>query len=206
MLVEWQDIVNYRCRKELLPKFTLWLMRSVGRNVSSRPTALLCWFCWNNSACTPFFATTIQLFSQISSSHTLCSCLEIVSTTNSICNFWQSNFQQVCTLAFCNWDDTFTEEWNCGSPNNLCKFTETAPKLTTNTVIGWNLFVSWNNHLVTPFRLQMNVGGFFEHQNKTSNTDRYEGYFLTLVPLKAIWLLWKEFLINERNCRSLIIW
>ena len=25
----------------------------------------------------------------------------------------------------------------------------------------------------------MNVGGFSEHQNKTSDTDRYKGYFLT---------------------------
>ena len=25
----------------------------------------------------------------------------------------------------------------------------------------------------------MNVGGFFEHQNKTSDTDRYKGYFFT---------------------------
>ena len=33
------------------------------------------------------------------------------------------------------------------------------------------------NHLVTSFRLEMNVGGFFEHQNKTSDTDRYKRYF-----------------------------
>ena len=29
------------------------------------------------------------------------------------------------------------------------------------------------------FRLEMNVGGFSEHQNKTSDTDRYERYFFT---------------------------
>ena len=33
------------------------------------------------------------------------------------------------------------------------------------------------NHLVTSFRLEMNVGSFSEHQNKTNDTDRYKRYF-----------------------------
>ena len=91
-------------------------MRNVCEKVSSRPTDLFCRFCWNDSARTPFPATSLppaapfpQLFSQSLSSHTLCSCLEILSTTNNLCNFWKSKFQQVSTDAFCSWDDIFTQ-------------------------------------------------------------------------------------------------
>ena len=159
-------------------------MRNICKNVSSRPTDLFCRFCWNDSARTPFPATSrppaalfSQLFSQSLSSHTLCRCLDILSTTNNLCNFWHSKFQQVSTYAFCSWDDIFTQKWNCSSPNNLCKCTESPSTLSTNTSIVWNLYFSWSNHLVTSFRLEMNVGGFSEHQNKTSDTDRYNGFF-----------------------------
>ena len=114
-------------------------MRNVCKNVSSRPTDLFCRFCWNDPARTNFSATSLpyvrklpsvygslppaapftQLFSQSLSSHTLCSCLEILSTTNSICSFWHSKFQQISTHAFCSWDDKFTQYWICGSPNNF---------------------------------------------------------------------------------------
>ena len=43
----------------------------------------------------------------------------------------------------------------------------------------WNLSLSWSNHLVTSFRLEMNVGGFSEHQSKASDTDRYKSHFFT---------------------------
>ena len=154
-------------------------MRNVCKNVSPRPTDLFCRLCWNDSACTPFPAVPFtQIFSQSLFSHTLCSCLEILSTTNNLWNFWHSKFQQVSTYAFCSWDDIFTQKWNCSSPNNLCKCTESPSTLSTNTSIVWNLYLSWSNHLVTSFRLEMNVGGFSEHQNKTSDTDRYKGFFL----------------------------
>ena len=64
-------------------------------------------------------------------------------------------------------------------PNNLCKCTESPSTLSTNTSIEWNLYFSWSNHLVTSFRLEMNVGSFSEHQIKTSDTDRYKRYFFT---------------------------
>ena len=32
-----------------------------------------------------------------------------------------------------------------------------------------------SNHLVTSFRLEMNVGCFSKHQKTTSDTDRYKG-------------------------------
>ena len=85
-------------------------MRNVCKNVSSRPTDLFCRFCWNDSARNLFPATTTQLFSQGRSSYTLCSCLEFLSTTNNLCNFWHSKFQQVSTYAFCSWDDIFYSE------------------------------------------------------------------------------------------------
>ena len=109
--------------------------------------------CWNVSACLPpvlkllsvygslpLPATTTQLFSQSMSSHTLCSCLEIFSTTNSLCNFWHSKLQQVITNAFCSWDNIFTQKWNCSSPENLCKCTKSPSTLSTNTSIEWNLY------------------------------------------------------------------
>ena len=108
-----------------------------------------------------------------------CSRLDILSNTNNLCNFWHSKFQQVSTYAFCSWDDIFKQKWNCSSPNNLCKCTESPSTLSTNTSIVWNLYFSWSNHLVTSFRLKMNVGGFSEHQNKTGDTRRYKGIFFT---------------------------
>ena len=55
---------------------------------------LICFVCWNDSACTPFPATTTQLFFQRLSSHTLCSCLEVLLTTNNLCNLWHNKFQR----------------------------------------------------------------------------------------------------------------
>ena len=63
----------------------------------------------------------------------------------------------------------------CSSPDNFCKCTKSPSTLSTNTSIEWNLYLSWSNHLVTSFRLEMNVGRFCEHQNKASDTDRYKG-------------------------------
>ena len=131
-------------------------MRNVCKNVSPRPTDLFCRCCWKDSVRTPFPATSLpyaydslpsaapftQLISQSLSSHTLCSCLVILSTTNNLCNFWHSKFQQVSIYAFCGWDDVFTQKWNCSSPNNLCKCTESSSTLSTNTSLEWNLFLS----------------------------------------------------------------
>ena len=129
--------------------YSTWLKRNVCKTVSSRPTDLLCRFCWNDSACSLFPATSrlpaapfTQLFSQSLSSHTLCSCLEILSTTNNLCNFWHNKFQQVSTYAFCIWDDIFTQKRNCSSPINLCKCTKSPSTLSTNTSIVWNLYLS----------------------------------------------------------------
>ncbi len=73
----------------------------------------------------------------------------------------------------------FTQKRNCSSPNTVCKCSESPSPLSTNTSIQWNLYFSRRNHLLTSFKLEMNVGSFSEHQNKTSDTDRYKRYFFT---------------------------
>ena len=151
-------------------------MWNVCENVSPRQSGL---FCWNHSACSLFPATTTQLFSQSLSFHTLCSSLENLSTTDNLCNFWPSKFQQVNTNAFCSWYDIFTQEWNCFSPKNLCKYTKTAPTLSTITSVEWNLCLPWGSYLATTFKLEMNVGDISKHQNKLSDTDRKKRCFFT---------------------------
>ena len=87
-------------------------------------------------------------------------------TTSAISGAATSN-----TYTFCSWDDIFWQNWICSSPIYLCKCTESRSTLSTKTSIERNLYLSWSNHLVTSFRLKLNVGGFCEHQNKTSETD-----------------------------------
>ena len=49
--------------------------------------------------------------------------------------------------------------------------------LSSKPSIIWNFYLSWSNHLVVPYVLEMNVGHLFKHENKASDTDRYKGYF-----------------------------
>ena len=79
--------------------YSPWLRKKVCNIVSSR-SVVFCRFCWNDSAWTNFPATNTQLFSQNLSSHALFSCLELFSTTNNICNLWQSKVQQVSNPVF----------------------------------------------------------------------------------------------------------
>ena len=111
----------------------------------------------------------------------LCCQLEFVSALTDLCKFWRSNFQQVSTHAFCSCDDVCTQWRNCCSPKNLCKCTESPSTCSTITSIEWNLCKSSSNHLVTSLRIESNVGRVSKHQNKMSDTDRYNGNFSTLV-------------------------
>ena len=106
--------------------------RNVCKNVSSRPTGLFSRFCWNDSACSPFPAPSTQLFFQSLLSHALCSRLEILSTTNNLCDFWHSKLQQVSTYVFCSWDDIFTQKYSCSPPNNLSKSPKSPSPLSSN--------------------------------------------------------------------------
>ena len=155
-------------------------MRRVCENVFSRPTGLFCRFCWNDNGCKLFPATTTQLFSQSLSSHNLCNCLDFLSTTNELWNFWPSKLQQVSNYACCSWDDMFRS--NCTKiqvqfPRNLCNWTESLPTLTSNASIERNLDLFWGNLLETSFSSEIDVGGFSTHQNMKSDTDIYKGYY-----------------------------
>ena len=92
---------------------------------------------------------------------------------------WRSKFLPITTFAFFSWDDLFTHKWTFSSPKNLFKCTESPPMLSTTTSLDWGLYLSWNNHLLTSFRLEMDVAGFYKRQSKTSDTDRYKRYFST---------------------------
>ena len=122
--------------------YSTTMLNIVCENVSRTPTGLFCRFCWNESTFTTFPVTTTQIFSQSLFSRTLCRCVEIFSTTNKICIFWHRKFQQVCTHAFYSGEDVFRQKGNCGSPNNLRKCTESRCALSTNTFLGWNLYLS----------------------------------------------------------------
>ena len=124
--------------------------------------------------CSPFPAINTQLFFQSLSSHTVCSCLEIISTTNNFCNLWRSKVQQVSVDEFCRWVNMISQKLNFSPPNTLLECTEFPSMLPTNTYVDWDLWLSWNNHLVTSFSLKMIVGDFYKYQNKTSDTDRYK--------------------------------
>ena len=233
LFMRGQDIVNNwdflskisrYCHKRLVPKNTRhdqrelfvkmtprdrldWLVDSVGMILLCLLTPCLPAMLKLSSArslqpAAPF----TQQFSQSLSSHIFCSCLEILSTTNNLYNFWHGKFQQVSTYAFCSWDDIFTQNWDCSSPNNLCKCTESPSMLSTNTSIVWNLFLSWSNHLVTSFRLEMNVEGFSEHQRRRVIPTDAKGIFSPLVSLKSMWILWKDILSSGLNWRLLNVW
>ena len=112
----------------------------------------------------------------------------------------------VNTYAFCSWDDIFTQKGNCSSPNNLSKCTQSSSTLSTNNSIEWNLYLSRSNHLVTSFRLQMNVGGFCEYQNKTTDTDRYKKDFFTACVSQVNVNATKNFLNSGLICKLLNVW
>ena len=102
-----------------------------------------------------------------------------------------TNLQEVNAHAFCSRDDIFNQKWTCCSPNNLCKCTES--QIPVHNVDQYlcrrregNLYLSWSNHLVASFRLEMNVGGFSKLQNKTPDTNRYKRYFSPLVFFKSL--------------------
>ena len=149
------------------------------KNVPSSSTGLFCRACLNDSACSLFSCYTTQLFSLILCSSILCCYLENLSTTINLSNFWHRKLRQLITYAFCSWDILIQRKWKFGSPNNLCKCTESPSALSTNTSIEWNLSLSWNKHLATSFWLEMDVGGFSKHQNKLNDTDRCEGFLFT---------------------------
>ena len=123
------------------------------------------------------FTTAIQLFFQSLLSNILCSRLESIYTANNFSSLCRSKLLHVSTDVFCRWDDIFTQEWNCSSPNKLCESQKSPCLLSSNPSLVWNFYFSWSNHLVVPYVLEKNVGHLSKHQNKAIDTDRYRGYF-----------------------------
>ena len=80
-----------------------------------------------------FPAMETQQFSQSLPYHTLCICLDFFSTTNSLCIFWHNKFQQVSTDIFWQLGRHIYAIWTGGSPNKLCKCTESLSTLSTIT-------------------------------------------------------------------------
>ena len=126
-----QDIVNNwdfpskisrHCHKRLAPKFVVWHdQREMCLEMSLRDR-LDCLVDFVGMILLPvfFLLPSPNCFLSLLS-HTLWSHLETLSTTNNLCDFWHSKFQQVITYAFCSWDDIFAQKWNWSSPNNLCE-------------------------------------------------------------------------------------
>ena len=112
------------------------------------------------------------------SSYAFGSSFEIFLSANNISYLWHCKFQQISTYAFCCWDDIFSQERNGGSPNNLRKSSKTTSSLTSNT---FNREVQ--ECLMQPFYplilIQMNVGNFSKHENKSSYSHRDKGNRLT---------------------------
>ena len=115
-----------------------WSRKNVCKNVSSQPNCLFCSFC-KLILLSFFLTTTCHEFSHSLSIHTLCSCLEILSTTNKLSNFWRRVFQQFSTYAFWSWSDIVTQKCICVSPNNLCKCTESPSTFLIKTFREWTL-------------------------------------------------------------------
>ena len=61
------------------------------------------------SACSRCPATTFQTLSQSLSFHTLCSCFEILSSTNTLCMIWRIKVQQISIYTFCSRDKIITQ-------------------------------------------------------------------------------------------------
>ena len=73
------------------------------------------------------------------------------NSANNLFNFWFSKIQQANTHKFCSWDGIFMQNWSSGFPNSFRKCTESPSKQSTNTLIEWNLYLSWRKHLLGSF-------------------------------------------------------
>ena len=83
------------------------------------------------------------------------------------------------SMSFCRWDHISTQKGNCCSPKILCESPKSTSPRSSNPSIVWKFYLSWNNHRVLSYVLEMNVGHLSEHQNKPSDTERYKGHFFT---------------------------
>ena len=110
------DMISEKCLQKN-PTATDWIVLMI----------FLEWHCFQSFSC--YFY--LLVFSEFVFPHPL-QLSWIFLTTNSTCNFWSSKSQHVSTHTFCSRDDPFMQIWNCGSPNILCKCTQSLSTLSTN--------------------------------------------------------------------------
>ena len=148
--------------------------RTICRNISLWLTGFFCRFCWNKLAFTFFLLPLANCFLR------LC----IPAIFEPVLKFFihwelqQFLAQQMKTSqhprVFQLGRLIYTKgTWN--SPINLFRCKESPPKMSTNTSMESSFYLSWSNHLVASFRLEINVGRFTRHQNKTSDAGRDKG-------------------------------
>ena len=146
----------------------------ISKNVSACSTASLQMFDCNAS----LLPATTRFFPQCLSSYAFGSSFEIFLSANNISCLWHCKFQQISTHALSGWDVMFSQERIVGSPNILRKSSKTTPTLTSNIFV-----VGKFKNLMKPFYkiilIQMNVGNFSKHENKSSYSHRDKGSLLT---------------------------
>ena len=144
------------------------------------------------------------MFGRSFSTHNLCRRLELFSTTKKFNVFWHKNFQQVSTDRFYSWNSMFTQKRNCNFSNTLLKITESLSTLSTSTSSRTKFNLSRKSHLVTSFRLGMNVGSLSVIQRETPTETMSTSS--PPVSVKSMWKLWKHFTTFGLNCSLLKFW
>ena len=99
----------------------------------------------------------------------------------------------------------FYVKWNRCSHNGLCKCTKTDFTMSTNTSRVWKLYLTRSNCHVTCLSLELNIGRFYKHQNKSSNTHRHKMFFFSpLVSIKSNTM--KRLFKQRSKFRLLNVW
>ena len=135
-------------------------MRSVCRNVSSRPTGLFADFVQQTLIADLFQLPLPSWFFSVCFRSHLSAVLKLLLSLATSAISGPDNFNKSSTYTFCSWDNVIMRKRNSCSPNNSCKCTESHFTLSTNTYKEWTHYVFWNNHFLASFLLEMNVGGF----------------------------------------------
>ena len=183
-----------------------WLMRKICKKDCSQPTDRFGSFCWNDSACISFLLFMLSLpncFFGICLPALFAAVLNffVPLTTSAISGVTKSNKSALTRFAA---GTLYLRKKNCNSHKYLGKCTKSASTFWTTSSTEWNLYLSWSNYLVTYFGLEMIVGGFSKYQNKTSDTDRRNGFYLSarasqvkVNTMKRFFEQWSELQVAE---------
>ena len=200
LFVRRQDIVNQwdfpskiprNCHRRLVPEsnWHQWEMfvkisprkRPVCLAVFFGSTLLACFLYASSFPLTAFYDQYPKLFKEFAFPHSSQLSWNLF-TANNLCIVWRNNFQQVSTHTFSGcWDDVFMKKCQCRASKKLCNCTEIPSTLSTKNHMEWNLYFPWKSHRETSFSLDMKIGNFSRHQNKSNDTHRNKGFFATRV-------------------------